>query len=237
MTILNTNSLKLYKNKLETYISDSLETATESDIDGLMQDLHQYKISIFPNACSYRGTNSMCRLNIHRKTGKAILTSLKSTLTTDCTAVFDDKYTLHFYTPTRLWNGTSFPPSGTKYPSGSFNYAEYCVESILEGEGQCLSNEDHPNKFYMDLEISQLDRIEFFPSWNAYGYYSEHYENGPRYSTEVTVSVECDGKEIFNDKISGLVRYDRVKIVFDKFNKVHLEKFNVGTASAFKDYY
>ena len=58
-----------------------------------------------------------------------------------------------------------------------------------------------------------------------------------RYSKEVTIKVECDGNEVFSDTISGLVKYDRVKIVFDKFNEVHLEKFNVGKASAFKDYY
>ena len=32
MTVLKTDSLKLYKNKLETYIPDILETASESDI-------------------------------------------------------------------------------------------------------------------------------------------------------------------------------------------------------------
>lgn len=219
MKTLKIDSLKHYKDKLETYIPDLLETATESDIDGLMQDLHQYKIHIFPSAFSYNGTNSMCRLNIHRKTGKATLTDLKRITDINCNAVYDNKYTLHFYTTTRLWGGP------------------YYVENILKGEGQCLSNGYNPNKYYMELEISSLDRIEFFPSWNAYGFYSEHYENGPRFSKTVTVDVECDGEKVFSGTISDLVRYDRVKIVFDSFNKVHLEKFNVGSASAFKDYY
>ncbi len=234
MKTIKIDSLKLYKNKLETYIPDLLETATESDIDGLMQDLHQYKICIFPKTFSYGHTNAMCRLNIHRKTGKATITALKSKLNTDCTAVFDDKYTLHFYTPSRLWNG-QFAPNGYLYPSGSFNYTEYSVESVLEGVGQCLGGEGSPNKYYMEMEISSLDRIEFFPSWNAYGWFSEHF--GSRYSTAVTVDVECDGEKVFSGTISDLKIYDRVKIVFDSFNKVHLEKFNVGTASAFEDYY
>ena len=219
MKSLKINSLKLYKDKLETYIPDLLETASESDIDVLMQDLHQYKIHIFPSAFSYGGTNSMCRLNIHRKTGKATLTDLKRITDIDCNAVYDNKFNLHFYTKTRLWGGP------------------YYVENILKGEGQCLGNENSPNKFYMDLEISSLDRIEFFPSWNAYGFLSEYYENGNRYSTSVTVDVECDGKKVFSGTISDLKRYDRVKIVFDSFNKVHLDKFNVGTKEAFKDYY
>ena len=221
MKILNINSLKLYKNKLETYISDLLETASESDIDSLMLDLHQYKISIFPNvnSNSYKGTNTMCRLNIHKKTGKATLTDLKRITDIDCNAVYDNKFNLHFYTLTRLWGGP------------------YYVENILKGEGQCISDENRPNKFYMDLEISSLDRIEFFPSWNAYGFYSEFFTNGNRYSSAVTVDVECDGEKVFSGTISGLVKYDRVKIVFDSFNKVHLEKFNVGSASAYKDYY
>ena len=88
MKSLKINSLKLYKDKLETYIPDLLETADESDIDGLMQDLHQYKICIFPSAFSYNGTNSMCRLNIHRKTGKATLTDLKRTTDINCNAVW-----------------------------------------------------------------------------------------------------------------------------------------------------
>lgn len=237
MTVLKTDSLKLYKDKLETYIPDLLETASESDIDGLMQDLHQYKICIFPSTFSYRNCNAMCRLNIHRKTGKATITSLKSILNTDCTAVFDDKYTLHFYTPTTLFNNTQYAPGNNNYPLGSFNYTDYCVESVLEGEGQCLGNGNNPNKYFMELEISDLDRIEFFPSWNAYGWYSEHYKNGPRFSKVVTVDVECDGEKVFSGTISDLVKYDRVKIVFDSFNKVHLEKFNVGSAEAFKDYY
>ena len=219
MKTLKIDSLNLYKNKLETYIPDLLETASESDIDGLMQDLHQYKICIFPSAFSYGGTNSMCRLNIHRKTGKATLTDLKRITYINCNAVYDNKFNLHFYTPTRLWGGP------------------YYVENILKGEGQCLGDEYNPSKYFMELEISSLDRIEFFPSWNAYGFYSEHYENGPRYSSAVTVDVECDGEKVFSGTISGLVRYDRVKIVFDKFNKVHLEKFNVGTKEAYKDYY
>ena len=219
MTVLKTDSLKLYKDKLETYIPDLLETASESDIDGLMSDLHKYKISFFPKAFSYRSTNAICRLNIHRKTGKATLTDLKRKTDINCNAVYDNKFNLHFYTPGRLWGGP------------------YYVESILMGEGQCLSYSYSPNKYYMELEISSLDRIEFFPSWNAYGFYSEHFENGSRYSPAVDVSVECDGEKVFSGTISDLVKYDRVKIVFDSFNKVHLEKFNVGTSEAFKDYY
>ena len=221
MKTLKTDSLKLYKNKLSEFISSICETTDESEIIDLMEGLHQYKIRIFPNVNtgSYEGTNCMCRLNIHRKTGKATLTDLKSTTDINCNAVYDNKFNLHFYTSGRLWGGP------------------YRVEHILQGEGQCLSDSYSPKTYYMEMEISQLDRIEFFPSWNAYGYYSIHFDNGKRYSSEVTVSVECDGKEIFNDKISGLVKYDRVKIVFDKFDKVHLEKFNVGTAEAFKDYY
>lgn len=215
MKTLKIDSLKLYKNKLETYIPDLLETASESDIDGLMLDLHQYKICIFPSAFSDYYTNAMCRLNIHRKTGKATLTSSKSKLNTDCTAVYDDKYTLHFYTPTRLYN------------------VSYSVESVLKGEGQCLGGKSSANKYYMEMEISSLDRIEFFPSWDVWN--SQNYEG--RHSSAVTVDVECDGEKVFSGTISGLVKYDRVKIVFDSFNKVHLEKFNVGTASAFKDYY
>ena len=219
MTVLKTDSLKLYKDKLENYISDLPITASESDIDGLMSDLHKYKISFFPSAFQYGDTNAVCRLNIHRKTGKATLTDLKSTTDINCNAVYDNKFNLHFYTSGRLWGGP------------------YHIENILKGEGQCLGYSDSPKKYYMELEISSLDRIEFFPSWNAYGFYSEHYENGSRWSTTVTVDVECDGEKVFSGTISDLVKYDRVKIVFDSFNKVHLEKFNVGTAEAFKDYY
>ena len=124
MTVLKTDSLKLYKDKLETYIPDLLETASESDIDGLMSDLHKYKICIFPKAFSYGHTNAMCRLNIHRKTGKATLTDLKSTTDINCNAVYDNKFNLHFYTPTELFSGIN-TPSGDKYPSGSFPEGYY----------------------------------------------------------------------------------------------------------------
>lgn len=231
MKVLKTDSLKLYKDKLETYIPDLLETADESDITDLMEGIHKYKISIFPSMCSEYSNNYLCRLNIHRKSDKLELTDITSKSNIDCTAVYNNEYTLHFYTPTYLYFGLQYPNNGENFSSDYF----HCLESVLEGEGQCAGKQDNPNTYYMELDISALDRIEFFPSWNAYGYGSEYFN--ARYSKAVTVKVECDGVEVFSDTISGLVKYDRVKIVFDKFNKVHLEKFNVGSASAFKDYY
>ena len=215
--MIDLNTLKLYTKKVrELQKQSSFEIADESEIIDMMKGTHRYKIRIFPHAFNEYHTNAMCRLNIHRKPGKATLTELKSTSRTDCTAVYDNEYNLRFYTPTAVYN------------------SYYAVENILKGDGQCIGKENSPNTYYMELEISQLDRIEFFPSYNARGYMSEYYFS--RFSDAVDVSVECDGKEVFSDTLSGLVKYDRVKIVFDKFNKVHLEKFNVETAAAFEQY-
>ncbi len=219
MKLLKTDCLKTYKDNLSKYVTNLLHT-DENEIERLFNELHSYKISIFPSAHSDYNTNSTCRLNIHRKTGKATLTSLKRITLNECNAVYDNEVNLHFYTPTNLYTGLG---------------DMHCVEHILQGEGQCTGAVNAPNTYFMEMEISNLDRIEFFPSWNGYGFYSEYY--GSRYSTAVTVDVECDGEKVFSGTISGLVKYDRVKIVFDSFNKVHLDKFNVGTASAFKDYY
>lgn len=237
MKFLNSDSLKTYKDKISEYASKvfQFETADDSDITDLMEGIHKYKISIFPKAFSRYYTNSMCRLNIHKKSGKLELTNVTSKSCINCNAVYDNKYNLHFYSETGLYtslgSGVYYPPNG----STNFPVDTYCLESVLEGEGQCLGGQNNPNTYKMEFENSELDRIEFFPSWNAYGYYSQYYNS--RFSNAVTVKVECDGKEVFNGEITGLVKYDRVKIVFDKFNEVHLEKFNVGNASAFEQYY
>ena len=226
--MIDLNSLKLYTQKISKVFQ--FETADESEIESLMSGTHKYKISIFPSKCSEYSNNYMCRLNIHRKSGKLTLTEVKSKSNVDCNAVYDNEYNLHFYTPTYLYFGLQYPNDGENFTSDYF----HCLESVLEGEGQCAGKQNNPNTYYMEFEISSLDRIEFFPSWNAYGYGSE-YMNA-RYSKEVTIKVECDGNEVFSDTISGLAMYDRVKIVFDKFNEVHLEKFNVGSAAAYANY-
>ena len=227
--MIDLNSLKLYTQKISKVFQ--FETADESEIESLMSGTHKYKISIFPKEFNESKTNAMCRLNIYKKSGKLELTDVTSKSNIDCTAVYNNEYTLHFYTPTRLYYNTYiFPSDGKNFPDDTF-----CLESVLEGEGQCLGKQNNPNTYYMEFEISGLDRIEFFPSYNAYGWNSQSYYS--RFSNTVTVTVECDGTQVFSDTISGLVKYDRVKIVFDKFNEVHLEKFNVGTSSAFKDYY
>lgn len=232
MKFLNPDSLKVHKDKISEYASKvfQFETAEDSDIESLMSGTHKYKITIFPHVFNDKKTNAMCRLNIHKKSGKLELIDITSKSNIDCTAVYNNEYTLHFYTPTRIFDNTySLPPDGKNFPVNTF-----CIESVLEGEGQCFGNQRNPNTYYMELDISDLDRIEFFPSYNAYGWHSQCYYE--RYSNAVTVKVECDGKEVFNGEITGLVKYDRVKIVFDKFNEVHLEKFNVGSAAAFANY-
>ena len=56
------------------------------------------------------------------------------------------------------------------------------------------------------------------------------------YSTSVSVKVYCDDEVICKGNLTGLVPNDRVYVTFDKFDKCHLEKINVGSAAAFANY-
>lgn len=114
------------------------------------------------------------------------------------------------------------------------NGYDYSVAYPLRGDGQCLSMGNVPYTITFD-KIANLSSISFFPSWNGHGTRAGDFKNA-WYSTWVSVKVKCDDEEIFNDTISGLVKCDRVYVTFDKFNKCHLEKINVGSAEAFANY-
>ena len=107
---------------------------------------------------------------------------------------------------------------------------------ILRGDGQCLATARNSSIYTFTLDkITNLSSVSFFPSWNRYGTRGNDF-NGNRYSKSVNVKVYCDDEEIFNGDLTGLVANDRVYVTFDKFNKCHLEKINVGSAVAFANY-
>ena len=105
---------------------------------------------------------------------------------------------------------------------------------ILRGEGQCFAYVNYKYLFILD-KIANLSSISFFPSWNRAGVRANDFR-GVRYATGVKVKVYCDDEEIFNGEITNLVANDRVYVTFDTYNQCHLEKINVGSASAFANY-
>ena len=112
---------------------------------------------------------------------------------------------------------------------------DYSVAYPLRGDGQCLAWDSGMMYTFVLDKIANLSSVSFFPSWNRYGTRAGDFINN-RYSKSVNVKVKCDDEEIFNGSLTGLVPNDRVYVTFDKFNKCHLEKINVGSAAAFANY-
>lgn len=222
MTILNTNSLKLYKDKLETYIPDLLETATESDVINVFSELHKYRFEILPSTTPayYR---LLCRLNVEQNNERLSFENIDYSKYTDTTAIINTK---HGVCNVSISNSNTYGARGDEWA--------YSVAYLLRGNGQCLATGNEPYTITFD-KIANLSSISFFPSWNGVGYRAEDF-NAAGYSKSVNVKVYCDDEEIFNGEISGLVACDRVYVTFDKFNQCHLEKINVGSAAAFANY-
>ena len=221
MTVLKTDSLKLYKDKLENYISDSLETATESEVINVFSGPHKYRFEILPSiSASGEGYFLLCRLNVEQNKKRLAFENIDYSKRKASKAIIN--------TQQGVCN-VSISNDGI-YDSGY----DYSVAYVLRGDGQCLGTWGG-ELYKVELDkIANLSSISFFPSWNRYGTRGSEFNN--RYSKSVNVKVYCDDEEIFNGEISGLVANDRVYVTFDGHNRCHLEKINVGSASAFANY-
>ena len=221
MTILNTNSLKLYKDKLENYISDSLEYSDESEVINVFSELHKYSFEISPGM-SDEQYYLLCRLNVEQNKKRLAFENINYSNIRASKAIIN--------TPQGVCNVSISNPD-------VYGWDGYSVAYPLRGDGQCLATSSNPYSVYTFIldKIADLSSVSFFPSWNRYGTRGNDF-NVKRYSKSVSVKVYCDDEEIFSGDLTGLVPNDRVYVTFDKFNQCHLEKINVGSASAFANY-
>ena len=219
--MIDLNSLKLYTKK--TQEKKLFETASESDVINAFSELHKYTFEILPSAsdADYR---LLCRLNVEQNNERLSFENIDYSEYKNSTATINTKQGVC---------NVSISNSKIYGSRGSYGWG-YAAAYPLRGDGQCLATGNVPYTITFD-KIANLSSISFFPSWNGVGYRAEDFKND-WYSTWVSVKVKCDDEEIFNDKISGLVKCDRVYVTFDKFNQCHLEKINVGSAEAFANY-
>ena len=222
MTVLKTDSLKLYKDKLETYIPDLLVTASESEvIETFFEKSCKYTFEISPSA-SDEDYYLLCRLNVEQNKKRLTFENIDYSNRKASKAIIN--------TQQGVCNVSISNPD-------VYRWDGYSVAYPLRGDGQCLATSSNPYSVYTFVldKIANLSSVSFFPSWNRYGTRGNDFK-GTRYSKSVNVKVYCDDEEIFNGKLSGLVPNDRVYVTFDKFNQCHLEKINVGSAEAFANY-
>ena len=223
MTVLKTDSLKLYKDKLENYISALPETASESEvIETFFEKSCKYTFEILPSA-SDEGYYLLCRLNVEQN---------KKRLTFENIDYSNRKASKAIINTQQGVCNVSISNDGIYSTNSSYDYS---AAYILRGDGQCLAWDNGIMYTFTLDKIANLSSISFFPSWNRYGTRGNDFK-GTRYSKSVRVKVYCDDEEIFNGELSGLVPNDRVYVTFDKFNQCHLEKINVGSAEAFANY-
>lgn len=220
--MIDLNALKLYTKKISE--GKFIETANESEIDSIFSPAHKYTFEIYPSYCaSGEPYCNLSRLNVEQDNKRLVFENIDYSKRPESKAIIN--------TSNGVCNvSISNPAIYESWPSNGYDYS---VAYPLRGEGQCFSEKTYPYTFTLD-KISNLSSISFFPSWNRYGVRAREFKN--RYSTSVKVKVLCDDEEIFNGEITGLVPNDRVYVTFDKFNKCHLEKINVGSAAAFANY-
>lgn len=225
MTVLKINSLKHYKDKLETYISDLTKTVTESEVINVFSGPHKYRFEISPSA-SDEGYYLLCRLNVEQN---------KKRLTFENIDYSNRKASKAIINTQQGVCNVSISNPGVFSETSKYDYS---VAYPLRGDGQCLSWNGGTTYIFTLDKIANLSSISFFPSWNRYGTRGNDFITafGDRYSKSVNVKVYCDDEEIFNGELSGLVPNDRVYVTFDGHNRCHLEKINVGSAEAFANY-
>lgn len=218
--MIDLNSLKLYTKKISE--EKFFKTADESEVDSIFSPPHKYTFEIYPSVDSENsGYNPFCRMNVEQNNKRLTFENINYSNTRAAKAIIN---TSKGICNVSLSNDRIYQLSGY----------DYSAAYPLRGNGQCLAGSNSKYLFILD-KIANLSSISFFPSWNGVGDRANDFYRG-WYSTSVRVKVFCDDEEIFNNEITGLVKCDRVYVVFDTYNQCHLEKINVGSAAAFANY-
>ena len=73
--------------------------------------------------------------------------------------------------------------------------------------------------------MQDLSEIYFYASWNQ-----KQSSKPMSYAKTCDIIVKCNEKEILNTTVSELKLFDRIRIVFDNYNRCHINILNVGSA-------
>lgn len=74
---------------------------------------------------------------------------------------------------------------------------------------------------YLNFEMSNLSEIYFYASWYTNGSYPY------RYAKSCKIKVLCDDNVILNTNLENLKMRDRIRIIFDEYDKCHTSVINI----------
>ena len=188
MTVLNTNNLQLYKNKISDHVNKFVEYPDTTDINSFFSDKHHYLFKIRPfDAPEYPPFAYLSEVRMHTENNEQHMTlnkwisksrtlalaTMKST-NTEREEIFD----------LRMSTNSVYTPTDT--------YQIY--RSWLDGGDQFISM---PNQHYFteyEFDCIDLSKFSFCTSWN--------YDR--RYARSCEIAVYIDGKEKYSNIFNGL---------------------------------
>ena len=108
--------------------------------------------------------------------------------------------------------------------SCGITYNGYYISSIFSDTSSWLSEAGSgETPVYLNFEMPNLSEIYFYASWNT---------NNPKYSyrqaKSCKIKVLCDDNVILDTNLENLKWRDRIRIIFDEYDKCHTNVVNIG---------
>lgn len=191
MTILNTNNLQLYKNKISEHVKESVKYSDTVDINSFFSDKHHYLFKIRPfDATSYPPFAYLSEVRMHTENNEQHMTLDKwisksrelSTATMKSTnPERDDIFDLKMSTG-KVYTDTD---------------AYHIHRSWLDGKDHFMSmpHQDYFTEY--EFDCIDLSKFTFCTSWSYYD----------RWSRSCEIVVYIDGTEKYSNIFNGLSTY------------------------------
>ena len=208
--MIDLNSLTLYQKKINSYIDENVLTfPTQSKINSLFSEVHKYKIIITSGTSQYN-SSYVNNVKIIKNNIPLILKSVTNNSATSANVVLTD-------------NSSDYDID----TSCGSTYNGYYISTIFSDTGSWLSaSGSGETPVYLNFEMPSLSEIYFYASWNT---------NSPHYSYRQAESCEikvlCDDIVILDTNLENLKWCDRIRIIFDEYDKCHTNVINVGSSS------
>ena len=206
--MIDLNSLTLYKKKINSYINENvLNISTTSNINSLFNEIHKYKIIITTGISEY-SASYVSNVKIIKNGIPLILKSVTNNSNKSANVVLTD-------------NSSDYDIDAS---CDSIHSGAYKISDIFTDFGSWISgfNTDG-TPVYLNFEMPSLSEIYFYASWNT---------NDPKYSyrqaKSCKIKVLCDDTVILDTNLENLKWRDRIRIIFDEYDKCHTSVINIG---------
>ena len=205
--MIDLNSLSLYKNKISSYVDENaLDISTQPEISSLFDEIHKYNVIITTGTAEYNASY-VNNVKIIKNNTPLKLKSVANSRATSANIILtdgSDDYDIDI--------------------SCGSTYTDYYISSSFSETGSWLSKAGSgETPVYLNFEMLALSEVYFYASWNTN---SPHYSN--RRAKSCKIKVLCDDNVILNTNLENLKWRDRIRIIFDKYDKCHTNVVNVG---------